>query len=80
MTDFDLLCISLGINIAILYYHRRLVHRYDELSMIFGHLMGVMKGLADSELAIHRDKEGNIRVKEKTNEADRPSVQADQGN
>jgi hypothetical protein len=80
MTDYELLCLSLGVNIAMLYYHRRLVRRYDELSHIFGKLLGIMKGLADSELDIKRDREGNIRIKEKSNETDRPSVQADQGN
>jgi hypothetical protein len=74
MTDFDALCLSLGINLALLYYQRRLVLRYDELSMIFGKLMKVMQGLADAELDIQRDSEGNIRIKEKANETDRHSV------
>lgn len=67
MTDFDLLCLSLGLNLGLLYYQHRLFYKYKELSYVFAQLMSVMNGLADSELVIHRDSEGNIRVKDKPN-------------
>lgn len=67
MTEQDALYLSLGLNLALLYYHCKLSKRYDELTHIFGKLMLIMKGLADSELDIKRDKDGDIRIKEKTN-------------
>lgn len=64
MTEFDLLCLSLGVNIGLLVVHYRLNKKYDMLSDIFSKLLRVMEGIADGKATAHRDSKGQIRVKD----------------
>ena len=67
MTTDDLLLLSIGVNIALLYVNYKLNDKYTELGCMFAKLMFVMKGIADSEVDVSRDRDGNIRIKEKVN-------------
>lgn len=78
MTELDALILSVGLNLCFLAHNYVLRKRFEALSNVFGKLLHVIKSVADSEVVVYRDREQNIRVKEKTRETDRHSVSTDQ--
>jgi len=70
----DILWLSLGINVGLLYYNHRNNTKHKELSAMFSQLMFVMEGLADRQLDIKRRNDGRIEVK------DAPTMEKANGN
>jgi hypothetical protein len=67
MTYEDAFLLSVGLNIGLIYMNHRTTQKYQELGEVFAKLLFVVKGVADSEVDVKRDREGNICIKEKTN-------------
>lgn len=67
MTYEDAFLLSLGVNIGLIFLNHRVNHRYHEVGEQLVKLMIVLKGVADHEIDIKKDSEGNIHIKEKTN-------------
>ena len=67
MTYEDAFLLSLGINIGLLYLNHRINMKYHEMGLMFAKLMFVMKAVADKDIDLKKDSEGNIHIKEKTN-------------
>ena len=67
MTYEDAFLLSVGLNIGLIYMNHRLNSKYHELGEVFAKLMFVVKGVADKDIDIKKDSEGNILIKEKTN-------------
>ena len=72
----DILWLSLGINVGLLYYNHRNNTKHKELSAMFSQLMFVMEGLADRQLDIKRRNDGRIEVKD----AHTPTMEKANGN
>jgi len=67
MTYEDAFLLSLGINIGLLYLNHRTNAKYHEMGLMFAKLLFVVKGVADKDIDLKKDSEGNICIKEKTN-------------
>jgi hypothetical protein len=67
MTYEDAFLLSVGINIGLVYLNHRINMKYHEMGLIFTSLLFVMKGVADKDIDLNKDSEGNICIKEKTN-------------
>jgi hypothetical protein len=63
MTELDILYISLGLNIGLIWHNRTLWRKHIELSTTMLRLLFVMKSIADLESVATRDGEGNIIIK-----------------
>jgi len=67
MTYEDAFLLSLGVNIGLIFLNHRVNHRYHEVGEQLIKLMFVLKAVADHEIDIKKDSEGNIHIKEKAN-------------
>lgn len=67
MTYEDAFLLSLGVNVGLVYLNHRINTKYHEMGLIFTNLLFVMKGVADKDLDLKKDSEGNIHIKEKVN-------------
>jgi hypothetical protein len=67
MTYEDAFLLSVGLNIGLIYMNHRVNHRYHEVGEQLVKLMFVLKGVADKDIDIKRDSEGNICIREKSN-------------
>ena len=47
--------------------NHRLNSKYHEMGLMFAKLMFVMKAVADKDIDLKKDSEGNIHIKEKAN-------------
>lgn len=67
MTDTDIIVLS-GIFNVILVVHNYIMHkRYEALCMLFAKTVRLIGAIADGKAMPERDKDGDIRIKEKTN-------------
>ena len=67
MTYEDAFLLSVGINIGLICLNHHINAKYHELGLMFAKLLFVVKGVADKDIDIKKDSEGNICIKEKTN-------------
>ena len=67
MTYEDAFLLSVGINIGLVYLNHRINTKYHEMGLMFAKLLFVVKGVADKDIDLKKDSEGNICIKEKTN-------------
>lgn len=67
MTYEDAFLLSLGVNVGLVYLNHRINTKYHELGIMFAKLLFVMKGVADKDIDLKKDSEGNIHIKEKVN-------------
>jgi|TARA_R110000868_G_scaffold41771_1_gene142217 hypothetical protein len=67
MTYEDAFLLSVGVNIGLVYLNHRINTKYHEMGLIFTSLLFVVKGVADKDIDLKKDSEGNICIKEKTN-------------
>jgi hypothetical protein len=67
MTYEDAFLLSVGVNIGLVYLNHRINTKYHEMGLMFAKLLFVVKGVADKDIDLKKDSEGNICIKEKTN-------------
>ena len=74
MTDSDIMILSLFFNIILLFNSWLMHKRYNTLGELFGKTVLLVGAIADGKAMPKRDSEGNIRIKDLSNEKDKPST------
>jgi hypothetical protein len=69
MTDFDLLIISLGLNLCFLAYFYAQRVKIAIMALALKEVTSLMGHIADGEAMPKRDNKGNIHIKDLRNEA-----------
>jgi hypothetical protein len=68
MTDFDLLIVSLGLNLCFLAYFYAQRVKMTLMALALKEVTSLMGHIADGKAMPKRDSKGNIRIKEIKNE------------
>jgi hypothetical protein len=76
MTDFDLLIVSIGLNVCFLVYFYAQRVKIAIMTVALREVSYLMGHIADGKAMPKRDSKGEIRIKDLRNEEDKPSTSA----
>ena len=74
MTDYDIMAISIVVNIGLLLHNYIMHKRYETLGMLFAKTVMLVGAIADGKAMPYRNSKHEIHIKDLRNEKDKPST------